>query len=123
MVFVNMMLEMFSGVYVNVIKEMYWFFYKNYVVFVFGLIFLMEDIVFGMMDVFFNIDLKMFEIYVGLVCVIIGLFLNVIYNCDGKIENCVFFLFDEVVCFGYMWIVEIVCDVGCKYGIILMMIY
>ncbi len=121
--FVNMTPETFSGVYANAIKETHWLSYKNYAALVSGSTFSTEDIASGTTDVFLNIDLKTLETHAGLARVIIGSFLNAIYNRDGKTENRVLFLLDEAARLGYMRIVETARDAGRKYGITLTMIY
>jgi type IV secretion system protein VirD4 len=121
--FVNMTPETFSGVYANAIKETHWLSYKNYSALVSGSTFSTEDIASGTTDVFLNIDLKTLETHAGLARVIIGSFLNAIYNRDGKTDNRVLFLLDEAARLGYMRIVETARDAGRKYGITLTMIY
>lgn len=121
--FVNMTPETFSGVYANAIKETHWLSYKNYAALVSGSTFSTEDIASGTTDVFLNIDLKTLETHAGLARVIIGSFLNAIYNRDGKTDNRVLFLLDEAARLGYMRIVETARDAGRKYGITLTMIY
>lgn len=121
--FVNMTPETFSGVYANAIKETHWLSYKNYAALVSGSTFSTEDIASGTTDVFLNIDLKTLETHAGLARVIIGSFLNAIYNRDGKSDNRVLFLLDEAARLGYMRIVETARDAGRKYGITLTMIY
>ncbi len=121
--FVNMTPETFSGVYANAIKETHWLSYKNYAALVSGSTFSTEDIASGTTDVFLNIDLKTLETHSGLARVIIGSFLNAIYNRDGKADARVLFLLDEAARLGYMRIVETARDAGRKYGITLTMIY
>ncbi|MCD2175108.1 Ti-type conjugative transfer system protein TraG [Rhizobium sp. C4] len=121
--FVNMTPETFSGVYANAIKETHWLSYKSYAALVSGSTFSTEDIASGTTDVFLNIDLKTLETHAGLARVIIGSFLNAIYNRDGKADNRVLFLLDEAARLGYMRIVETARDAGRKYGITLTMIY
>jgi type IV secretion system protein VirD4 len=122
-VFVNMTPETFSGVYANAIKETHWLSYGNYAALVSGTTFSTEDIASGTTDVFLNIDLKTMETHAGLARVVIGSFLNAIYNRDGKAEGRVLFLLDEAARLGYMRILETARDAGRKYGITLMMIY
>ncbi|MGO7418339.1 type IV secretory system conjugative DNA transfer family protein, partial [Rhizobium ruizarguesonis] len=55
--------------------------------------------------------------------VIIGSFLNAIYNRDGALKGRSLFLLDEVARLGYMRILETSRDAGRKYGITLTMIY
>jgi type IV secretion system protein VirD4 len=121
--FVNMTPETFSGVYANAIKETHWLSYKNYAALVSGSTFSTEDIASGTTDVFLNIDLKTLETHAGLARVIIGSFLNAIYNRDGNTDNRVLFLLDEAARLGYMRILETARDAGRKYGITLTMIY
>ena len=121
--FVNMTPETFSGVYANAIKETHWLSYHNYAALVSGSAFSTDDIASGKTDVFINIDLKTLETHSGLARVIIGSFLNAIYNRDGAIEGRALFLLDEVARLGYMRILETARDAGRKYGITLTMIY
>jgi len=121
--FVNMTPETFSGVYANAIKETHWLSYQNYAALVSGSAFTTDDIASGKSDVFINIDLKTLETHAGLARVIIGSFLNAIYNRDGAMEGRALFLLDEVARLGYMRILETARDAGRKYGITLTMIY
>ena len=61
-----------------------------------------SEIAAGNTDVFINIDLKTLETHSGLARVIIGSFLNAIYNRDGQLEGRALFLLDEVARLGYM---------------------
>lgn len=121
--FVNMTSETFSGVYANAIKETHWLSYPNYAGLVSGSSFTTDDISPGKTDVFINIDLKALETHSGLARVIIGSFLNAIYNKDGATNGRALFLLDEVARLGYMRILETARDAGRKYGITLTMIY
>ncbi|OWV64146.1 conjugal transfer protein TraG [Rhizobium sp. R339] len=121
--FVNMTPETFSGVYANAIKETHWLSYSNYAALVSGKTFSTADLADGNTDVFINIDLKTLETHAGLARVIIGSFLNAIYNRDGSIKGRALFLLDEVARLGYMRILETARDAGRKYGITLVMIY
>ncbi|WKL23727.1 Ti-type conjugative transfer system protein TraG (plasmid) [Agrobacterium tumefaciens] len=121
--FVNMTPETFSGVYANAIKETHWLSYPNYAALVSGSAFSASDLAKGKTDVFINIDLKTLETHAGLARVVIGSFLNAIYNRDGAIEGRALFLLDEVARLGYMRILETARDAGRKYGITLTMIY
>ncbi|UXT85265.1 Ti-type conjugative transfer system protein TraG [Agrobacterium tumefaciens] len=121
--FVNMTPETFSGVYANAIKETHWLSYQNYAALVSGSTFRTEDIASRKTDVFINIDLKTLETHAGLARVVIGSFLNAIYNRDGAMEGRALFLLDEVARLGYMRILETARDAGRKYGITLTMIY
>lgn len=121
--FVNMTPETFSGVYANAVKETHWLSYPNYAALVSGKKFSTSDIAAGNTDVFINIDLKTLETHSGLARVIIGSFLNAIYNRDGQIKGRALFLLDEVARLGYMRIIETARDAGRKYGITLTMIY
>jgi type IV secretion system protein VirD4 len=85
--FVNMTPETFSGVYANAIKETHWLSYQNYAALVSGSTFSTDDIASGKTDVFINIDLKTLETHAGLARVIIGSFLNAIYNRDGAMNG------------------------------------
>ena len=121
--FVNMTPETFSGVYANAIKETHWLSYSNYAALVSGSSFTTDMIADGNTDVFINIDLKTLETHAGLARVIIGSFLNAIYNRDGATSGRALFLLDEVPRLGYMRILETARDAGRKYGITLVMIY
>jgi type IV secretion system protein VirD4 len=121
--FVNMTPETFSGVYANTIKETHWLSYRNYAALVSGSSFSTEDVASGTTDVFLNIDLKTLENHAGLARVIIGSFLNAIYNAKGTVEGRALFLLDEVARLGYMRVLETARDAGRKYGISLAMIY
>ncbi|NTF91582.1 Ti-type conjugative transfer system protein TraG [Agrobacterium rhizogenes] len=121
--FVNMTPETFSGVYANAVKETHWLSYPNYAALVSGKKFSTNDIAAGNTDVFINIDLKTLETHSGLARVVIGSFLNAIYNRDGQIKGRALFLLDEVARLGYMRILETARDAGRKYGITLTMIY
>lgn len=121
--FVNMTPETFSGVYANAIKETHWLSYPNYAALVSGKTFSTSDLADGNTDVFINIDLKTLETHAGLARVIIGSFLNGIYNRDGSMKSRALFLLDEVARLGYMRILETARDAGRKYGITLVMIY
>jgi len=121
--FVNMTPETFSGVYANAIKETHWLSYTNYGALVSGSSFSTDALADGHTDVFINIDLKTLETHAGLARVIIGSFLNAIYNRDGAIKGRALFLLDEVARLGYMRVLETARDAGRKYGITLTMIY
>ncbi|WP_413712583.1 Ti-type conjugative transfer system protein TraG [Rhizobium sp. Rhizsp82] len=121
--FVNMTPETFSGVYANAIKETHWLSYSNYAALVSGKAFSTGDLADGTTDIFINIDLKTLETHAGLARVIIGSFLNAIYNRDGAMKGRALFLLDEVARLGYMRILETARDAGRKYGITLLMIY
>lgn len=121
--FVNMTPETFSGVYANAVKETHWLSYQNYAALVSGSSFSTDDLAAGTVDVFINIDLKTLETHSGLARVIIGSFLNAIYNRDGAVGGRALFLLDEVARLGYMRILETARDAGRKYGITLTMIY
>ena len=121
--FVNMTPETFSGVYANAVKETHWLSYTNYAALVSGSTFSTDALADGKTDVFINIDLKTLETHSGLARVIIGSFLNAIYNRDGEVKGRALFLLDEVARLGYMRILETARDAGRKYGITLTMIY
>lgn len=121
--FVNMTPETFSGVYANAVKETHWLSYPNYAALVSGSSFSTDELATGNIDVFINIDLKTLETHSGLARVIIGSFLNAIYNRDGAMNGRALFLLDEVARLGYMRILETARDAGRKYGITLTMIY
>ncbi|CCM79631.1 Ti-type conjugative transfer system protein TraG [Rhizobium mesoamericanum] len=121
--FVNMTPETFSGVYANAVKETHWLSYPNYAALVSGSSFTTKDLGEGKTDIFINVDLKTLETHSGLARVIIGSFLNAIYNRNGEMQGRALFLLDEVARLGYMRIVETARDAGRKYGITLVMIY
>ncbi|EJT01621.1 conjugal transfer coupling protein TraG (plasmid) [Rhizobium sp. CCGE 510] len=121
--FVNMIPETFSGVYANAVKETHWLSYPNYAALVSGTSFTTGDLADGKTDVFINLDLKTLETHSGLARVIIGSFLNAIYNRNGEMRGRALFLLDEVARLGYMRILETARDAGRKYGIMLTMIY
>ncbi|MCZ7450265.1 Ti-type conjugative transfer system protein TraG [Agrobacterium rhizogenes] len=121
--FVNMTPETFSGVYANAIKETHWLSYQNYAALVSGSNFRTGDVASGSTDVFINIDLRVLETHAGLARVVIGSFLNAIFNRDGAMEGRALFLLDEVARLGYMRILETARDAGRKFGITLAMIY
>jgi type IV secretion system protein VirD4 len=121
--FVNMTPETFSGVYANAVKETHWLSYPNYAALVSGSSFTTDDLAAGTVDVFINIDLKTLETHSGLARVIIGSFVNAIYNRDGNVGGRALFLLDEVARLGYMRILETARDAGRKYGVTLTMIY
>ncbi|RDJ01413.1 Ti-type conjugative transfer system protein TraG [Rhizobium grahamii] len=121
--FVNMTPETFSGVYANAVKETHWLSYPNYAALVSGKTFTTGDLADGKTDVFINVDLKALETHAGLARVIIGSFLNAIYNRNGEMPGRALFLLDEVARLGYMRILETARDAGRKYGITLTTIY
>ncbi|MEX2745743.1 Ti-type conjugative transfer system protein TraG [Rhizobium mongolense] len=121
--FVNMTPETFSGVYANAVKETHWLSYSHYAALVSGSSFSTDELARGDIDVFINIDLKTLETHSGLARVIIGSFLNAIYNRDGQMKGRALFLLDEVARLGYMRILETARDAGRKYGITLTVIY
>lgn len=121
--FVNMTAETFSGVYANAIKETHWLSYQNYAALVSGSTFRTDDIALGKTDVFINIDLRALENHSGLARVVVGSFLNAIYNRNGEMAGRSLFLLDEVARLGYMRILETARDAGRKYGITLTSIY
>lgn len=121
--FVNMTPETFSGVYANAVKETHWLSYPNYAALVSGSSFAADDIAAGQTDVFINLDLKTLETHAGVARVIIGSFLNAIYNRDGRIEGRALFLLDEVARLGFMRILETARDAGRKYGITLTLLF
>jgi type IV secretion system protein VirD4 len=121
--FINMTPETFSGVYANAAKETHWLSYPNYAALVSGSSFKTDDLGCGTVDVFINLDLKTLENHAGIARVIIGSFLNAIYNRDGDISGRALFLLDEVARLGYLRILETARDAGRKYGITLTMLY
>ncbi len=121
--FINMTPETFSGVYANAAKETHWLSYPNYAALVSGTSFATDDLASGKVDVFINLDLKTLENHPGIARVIIGSFLNSIYNRNGDISGRALFLLDEVARLGYLRILETARDAGRKYGITLTMLY
>jgi type IV secretion system protein VirD4 len=122
-VFVNMTPETFSGVYANAVKETHWLSYPNYAALVSGSTFVTDDLANGDTDVFINLDLKTLETHAGLARVIIGAFMNAIYNRHGDIKGRALFLLDEVARLGFMRILETARDAGRKYGITLLLLF
>lgn len=121
--FVNMTPETFSGVYANAVKETHWLSYPNYAALVSGTSFRTDDLADGHTDVFINLDLKTLETHAGLARVIIGAFMNAIYNRNGAIEGRALFLLDEVARLGFMRILETARDAGRKYGVTLTLLF
>ncbi|KQS95461.1 Ti-type conjugative transfer system protein TraG [Rhizobium sp. Leaf386] len=121
--FINMTPETFSGVYANAAKETHWLSYPNYAALVSGSSFKTDELADGKIDVFINLDLKTLENHAGIARVIIGSFLNAIYNRNGDISRRALFLLDEVARLGYLRILETARDAGRKYGITLTMLY
>jgi type IV secretion system protein VirD4 len=122
-VFVNMTPETFSGVYANAVKETHWLSYPNYAALVSGDAFATDDLAKGTTDIFIALDLKVLEGHPGLARVVIGSFLNAIYNRAGEVEGRTLFLLDEVARLGYLRILETARDAGRKYGITLTLIF
>ncbi|HQS45149.1 MAG TPA: Ti-type conjugative transfer system protein TraG [Xanthobacteraceae bacterium] len=122
-VFVNMTPETFSGVYANAVKETHWLSYPNYAALVSGSTFVSDDLAGGQTDVFINLDLKTLETHAGLARVIIGGFMNAIYNRNGEVNGRALFLLDEVARLGFMRILETARDAGRKYGITLLLLF
>lgn len=122
-VFVNMTPETFSGVYANAVKETHWLSYPNYAALVSGRSFVTDDLADGGTDIFINLDLKTLETHAGLARVIIGAFMNAIYNRNGEVTGRALFLLDEVARLGFMRILETARDAGRKYGITLLLLF
>ena len=121
--FIAMTPETFSGVYANAVKETHWLSYANYAALVSGSSFTTEELATGGIDVFINLDLKTLENHPGLARVVIGSFLNAIYNRNGEVLDRTLFLLDEVARLGYLRILETARDAGRKYGITLVMLF
>ncbi len=121
--FVNMTPETFSGVYANAVKETHWLSYESYAGLVSSQSFSTEQLLAGSLDVFINIDLKTLETHSGLARVIIGSFVNAIYNRNRSGGDLALFLLDEVARLGYLRILETARDTGRKYGISLTLIF
>ncbi|MCJ9722220.1 Ti-type conjugative transfer system protein TraG [Agrobacterium sp. SHOUNA12C] len=122
-VFVNMTPETFSGVYANAVKETHWLSYPNYAALVSGDSFSTDELATGVTDIFIALDLKVLDAHPGLARVVIGSFLNAIYNRDGEVAGRTLFLLDEVARLGYLRILETARDAGRKYGISLALIF
>lgn len=122
-VFVNMTPETFSGVYANAVKETHWLSYPNYAALVSGDSVSTDELATGVTDIFIALDLKVLESHPGLARVVIGSFLNAIYNRNGEIAGRTLFLLDEVARLGYLRILETARDAGRKYGISLALIF
>ncbi|RWO61967.1 MAG: Ti-type conjugative transfer system protein TraG [Mesorhizobium sp.] len=122
-VFVNMTPETFSGVYANAVKETHWLSYPNYAALVSGDSFSTDELATGTTDIFIALDLKVLEAHPGLARVVIGTFLNAIYNRNGEVAAKTLFLLDEVARLGYLRILETARDAGRKYGISLTLIF
>ncbi|RWF88350.1 MAG: Ti-type conjugative transfer system protein TraG [Mesorhizobium sp.] len=122
-VFVNMTPETFSGVYANAVKETHWLSYPNYAALVSGDSFSTDELAGGRTDIFIALDLKILEAHPGLARVVIGSFLNAIYNRNGEVAARTLFLLDEVARLGYLRIIETARDAGRKYGISLTLIF
>lgn len=121
--FIAMTPETFSGVYANAVKETHWLSYPNYAALVSGDSFATDEIAAGKTDIFIALDLKVLEAHPGLARVIIGSFLNAIYNRNGEVDGRTLFLLDEVARLGYLRILETARDAGRKYGISLTLIF
>ncbi|RVT68963.1 MULTISPECIES: Ti-type conjugative transfer system protein TraG [Rhizobium/Agrobacterium group] len=122
-VFVNMTPETFSGVYANAVKETHWLSYPNYAALVSGNSFSTDELANGETDIFIALDLKVLEAHPGLARVVIGSFLNALYNRNGEVSGRTLFLLDEVARLGYLRILETARDAGRKYGISLTLIF
>ncbi|MBB5536264.1 Ti-type conjugative transfer system protein TraG [Rhizobium giardinii] len=122
-VFVNMTPETFSGVYANAVKETHWLSYPNYAALVSGNSFSTDELAKGETDIFIALDLKVLEAHPGLARVVIGSFLNALYNRNGAVSGRTLFLLDEVARLGYLRILETARDAGRKYGISLTLIF
>ncbi|MUZ74724.1 Ti-type conjugative transfer system protein TraG [Agrobacterium vitis] len=122
-VFVNMTPETFSGVYANAVKETHWLSYPNYAALVSGNSFSTSELAEGETDIFIALDLKVLEAHPGLARVVIGSFLNALYNRNGKTAGRTLFLLDEVARLGFLRILETARDAGRKYGISLTLIF
>ena len=121
--FVNMTPETFSGVYANAVKETHWLSYPNYAALVSGNSFSTDELAKGETDIFIALDLKVLEAHPGLARVVIGSFLNALYNRNGEVSGRTLFLLDEVARLGYIRILETARDAGRKYGISLTLIF
>lgn len=121
--FIAMTPETFSGVYANAVKETHWLSYPNYAALVSGKSFSTDDLAAGNTDIFIALDLKVLEAHPGLARVVIGSFLNAIYNRNGEVKDRTLFLLDEVARLGYLRILETARDAGRKYGITLTLLF
>jgi type IV secretion system protein VirD4 len=105
------------------VKETHWLSYPNYAALVSGRSFATDALAVGGTDVFLNLDLKTLETHAGLARVIIGAFMNAIYNRNGQVQGRALFLLDEVARLGFMRILETARDAGRKYGITLLLLF
>ncbi len=121
--FIAMTPETFSGVYANAVKETHWLSYLNYAALVSGNSFSTDDLADGNTDIFIALDLKVLEAHPGLARVVLGSFLNAIYNRKGEVAGRTLFLLDEVARLGYLRVLETARDAGRKYGITLTLIF
>ncbi|EJN05990.1 Ti-type conjugative transfer system protein TraG [Phyllobacterium sp. YR531] len=121
--FIAMTPETFSGVYANAVKETHWLSYPNYAALVSGSAFSTDDLAAGETDIFIALDLKVLEAHPGLARVVIGSFLNAIYNRKGNMSGRTLFLLDEVARLGYLRVLETARDAGRKYGITLTLLF
>jgi type IV secretion system protein VirD4 len=121
--FIAMTPETFSGVYANAVKETHWLSYPNYAALVSGDAFSTDDLAAGEADIFVTLDLKVLEAHPGLARVVIGSFLNAVYNRKGELNGRTLFLLDEVARLGYLRVLETARDAGRKYGITLILIF
>jgi type IV secretion system protein VirD4 len=77
----------------------------------------------GKTDIFIALDLKVLEAHPGLARVVIGSFLNALYDRNGKTAGRTLFLLDEVARLGFLRILETARDAGRKYCISLTLIF
>ncbi|RUU71513.1 type IV secretory system conjugative DNA transfer family protein, partial [Mesorhizobium sp. M7A.F.Ca.MR.362.00.0.0] len=97
--------------------------YPNYAALVSGDGFSTDELAGGRTDIFIALDLKVLEAHPGLARVVIGSFLNAIYNRNGEVAGKTLFLLDEVARLSYLRILETARDAGRKYGISLTLIF
>ena len=121
--FTNMAEQTFSGVYATVSKDTQWLSFPRYSQLVAGDSFRTADILEGNVDVYVNIPLKALNDHPGMGRVIIGSFLNAMYEADGRAEEPVLFMLDEAATLGKMKIIETARDAGRKYKISMLLIY
>ena len=104
--FIAMTDTTFSGIYASASKDTQWLSFKRYAKLVCGNDFETRDILSGKVDVFINIPLKALNDHPGLGRVIIGSFLNAMYEADGRAERPVLFMLDEAATLGRLRIIE-----------------
>ncbi|OOL19953.1 conjugal transfer protein TraG [Bombella intestini] len=115
--------ETFSGVYGSADDKTSWLSNPAFAELVSGNSFRSSDIMNGGMDVFVQLPLRALENTPEIGRTIVGALLNSVYEADGRIQNRVLFLLDEVARLGPMRIMATARDAGRKYGITLRLLY